>query len=67
MLFYITKTQEPSKLQINNINKEIKKTVKRDKKNSMDMIKLPHNKERYMMIELFSFIWQLKDRFTVKK
>ena len=44
MLFYITETQEPSKLQIDNINKEINKIVKRDKKTSIDMIKLPYNK-----------------------
>ena len=38
MLFYITETQEPSKSQIDNINKEINKIAKRDKKTSMDMI-----------------------------
>ena len=44
MLFYITETQEPSKLQIDNINKEINKIVKRDKKTCMDAKKLPYNR-----------------------
>ena len=44
MLFYINEIQEPSKSQIYNINEEIKKLAKKDKKTSIDMIKLPYNK-----------------------
>ena len=44
MLFYITQTQEPSKMMIDNVNEEIKKTFKTDKTTSTDMIKLPYNK-----------------------
>ena len=46
MPLYITETQESSKLQIDNITRKIKKIVKRDKKTSMDIIKLAYPKRR---------------------
>ena len=39
-----SETQEPSKLQIDNINKEMNKIVKRDNKTGMDITKLSYNK-----------------------
>ena len=52
MLIYITETQEPQNYRSIISIKKIKETVKRDKKTSMDIIKLPCNKERLNLFDI---------------